>query len=83
MRTVVVYDSSFGNTARIAQAIARGVGTSGPAQVINAAEAAPLLPERPDLLLVGCPTQKHGLSPALRAFADALPSRSLGVLAAS
>ena len=40
MQTVVVYDSKFGNTERIADAIARGVGTLGSVQVMDTAMAA-------------------------------------------
>ena len=49
------------------------------------ASAAPQAPfGAPDLLLVGGPTQRHGLSPTLRAFLDALPRGSLrGVGAAT
>jgi flavodoxin len=84
MLTVVVYDSSFGNTARVAQAMASGAGTPGSVRVLSAAEATARFPERPDLLLVGGPTQRHRLSPALRGFLDALPWGSLkGVQAAS
>jgi proline iminopeptidase len=85
MRTVVIYDSLFTNTAQVAQAIARGAGAGATAtvQVLGVAEAADRLSERPDLLLVGGPTQHHGLSKGLRGFLDGLPRRSLpGVPAA-
>jgi hypothetical protein len=39
MRTVVVYDSKFGNTEKIADAIARGVGSLGTVRVMDTAEA--------------------------------------------
>jgi flavodoxin len=82
MLTVVIYDTRFGNTARIADAIARGAGTHGGVRVLDAAEAAGSLAERPDLLIVGGPTQGRGLSPALRRFVDALPPGLRGVPAA-
>lgn len=77
MPTLVIFDSSFGNTARVAQAIASGVGTLGSVQVLAAAEATAGSLEGPDLLIVGGPTQRHRLSPALGLFLDALPRRSL------
>jgi flavodoxin len=84
MLTLIVYDSTYGNTKRVAQAIAGGVAASGTVRVLSAVEATAQLPERPDLLLVGGPTQRHRLSPALRAFLDALPRGSLsGVPAAT
>ena len=79
MQTVVVYDSKFGNTERIADAIARGVGTLGSVLVMDTAEAARSLAERPDLLLVGGPTQNRAMSPGLREFVDALPASLRGV----
>jgi flavodoxin len=83
MLTVVVYDTKFGNTAKIAQAISRGAGTRGGVRVLNTAEAAQPLTERPDLLILGGPTQKRGPSPALRGFVDALPASLRGVPAAT
>jgi len=70
MQTVVVYDSKFGNTERIADAIARGVGTLGSVLVMDTAEATGTgqgPAGRPDLMLLGGPTQKRAPSPALRA----------------
>ena len=84
MRTLVLYDSLFGNTARIAQAIARGAGALSSVRIMNVAEATEDPPAPPDLLLVGGPTQGHGLSPSLRSCLHALPSWGLrGVLAAA
>lgn len=86
MQTVVIYDSKFGNTERIAEAIGRGAGAFGDVRVMSTAEAAAVartLAERPDLLLIGGPTQKRGPSPALRAFMDALPVPLRGVPTAS
>jgi flavodoxin len=82
MQTVVVYDSKFGNTERIADAIARGVGTLGSVVVMDTAEAAGIdqqPADRPDLVLIGGPTQRRSPSPALRAFVDALPAGLRGV----
>jgi flavodoxin len=86
MQTVVIYDSKFGNTERIAEAIGRGAGELGDVRVISTAEAAAVtgtLADRPDLLVLGGPTQKRGPSPALRAFMDALPALLRDVPAAS
>jgi flavodoxin len=84
MQTVVVYDSKFGNTERIADAIARGVGTLGSVLVMDTAEAMSRQPAgRPDLMLIGGPTQRRSPSPALRTFIDALPAGLQGVPAAT
>jgi len=85
MYAAVVYDSKFGNTRRIAEAIARGVGTHGNAHALSIAEAVhdghPA--GRPDLLLIGGPTQRRAATKALRAFVDDLPARLRGVPIAS
>jgi flavodoxin I len=85
MQTFVIYDSKFGNTERIAEAIGRGAGAFGDVRVMSTAEAGitATLVERPDLLLLGGPTQKRGPSPALRAFMDDLPGPLRGIPAAS
>ena len=80
MQTVVIYDSKFGNTEKVAQAIGRGLSGLGDVRVMSTGEAT--LTERPDLLLVGGPTQKRGASPALRAFMESLPAALRGVPAA-
>ncbi len=77
MQTVVVYDSKFGNTEKVAQAIGRGLGAFGDVRVTSTGEAT--LTERPDLLLLGGPTQNRGASPGLRAFVEALPAALRGV----
>jgi flavodoxin len=82
MNTLVIYDTKFGNTERIAEAIARGAGTIGDVSVSDVGDATTALAERPDLVLVGGPTQRRGLSPDLRDLLESLPSLR-GVPAAS
>lgn len=73
MKTLVVYDSKFGNTERLARAIGEIIGDGEPAAVMAASSASAHDLAGLDLLLVGGPTQAHGLSPALKAFLDGLP----------
>lgn len=85
MRAVVIYDSKFGNTEKIAEAIARGVGTVSNVQLMSATDGvrdAEALAGRPDLLLLGGPTHNHGQSAGLKAFVNALPGSLRGVPAA-
>jgi flavodoxin len=77
MRTLIIYATKFGNTERVAQAIAQGAGTSGPVRLVPVEAAAAALAERPDLLLVGGPTQRHGMSPELKGFLETLRPGSL------
>jgi flavodoxin len=84
MRTLVIYDSKFGNTEQIALAIARGAGTHGSVRVASVEEAAVSLAERPDLYLIGGPTQRRGMSPGLQSFVGAIAPGSLsGIRAAT
>src|SRR5579875_2684685 len=88
MRAVVIYESMYGNTRAVAEAIAeglRGAGADVPAEVAvsAAAEADGVLsPERPaDLVVVGAPTHVRGLPrPATRrSAAQALAKRGDGL----
>jgi flavodoxin len=83
MRILVMYDSAFGNTERIARSIAAALAAAGTAEVRPVADAAPLDGTAIDLLVVGGPTQAHGASPALVAWLGSLPAEGLaGVPAA-
>lgn len=62
MKAVVVYESMYGNTHRVADAIGRGLAGSGEVVVVPVAEAAPALVTDADLLVVGGPTHAHGMS---------------------
>ncbi|MFE7631402.1 flavodoxin domain-containing protein [Kocuria sp. NPDC057446] len=63
MTVLVVYESVYGNTHRIAEAIGRGLAEAGvPAQVRSTAEAERHPPAAGDVLVVGAPTHGHGLS---------------------
>ncbi|MEJ3748941.1 flavodoxin domain-containing protein [Actinomycetes bacterium KLBMP 9797] len=62
MRAVVVFDSMFGNTRQVAEAITDGVSLYADTTLLPVDEAAGRLDETPDLLVVGGPTHGHGLS---------------------
>ncbi|HUA31869.1 MAG TPA: flavodoxin [Streptosporangiaceae bacterium] len=64
MRVVIVYESMFGNTRVVADAIAAGFGPGNDTVVIPVTEAGDGLLEGADLLVVGGPTHVHGLSRA-------------------
>ena len=61
MRSLVVYESSFGNTRRVAEEIATGLAQVGEVDVVSVDAPLPAL-EDVDLLVVGAPTHVHGLS---------------------
>jgi flavodoxin len=83
MKTLVVYESKYGNTELIARALADKLGEAVPAELAAVNGHTPSI-EGIDLLVVGGPTQYHGISPALRKFLDGIPTGALvGVLAAA
>ena len=62
MNVLVTYESMYGNTRRIADAIAEGLGG---ADVLALADAGEERVARADLLVVGGPTHMHGMPTAL------------------
>lgn len=83
MNAFVVYDSLYGNTERIAQAIAGALAERATVQLVAVAQAPALLSANIDLLVLGSPTQSRGPTPAMRAFLANLPSRVLKDLSAA
>jgi flavodoxin I len=76
MNAMVVYDSVFGNTEQVARAIGAAIGDGVPVEVRPIAEVG-VIPAGLDLLVVGGPTQGHGVDPALKAFLDGLPTEAV------
>ncbi len=64
MNAHVVYESMYGNTHRIAEAIAEGLEEMGEVLVGPTAKATPDVVAGVDLLVVGGPTHMHGMSKA-------------------
>lgn len=61
MRSLVVYESWFGNTQHVAERIALALQEEGEVQLLTVDDVVPPL-EDVDLLVVGAPTHVHGLS---------------------
>lgn len=77
MKALIIYDSMFGNTERVAQAmataltdqsevVARRVGDVNPAEFTDL-----------DLLIVGSPTQGFQPTPAIKKLLESLPAQRL------
>ncbi len=62
MRAVIVYESMYGNTHHVANAIGDGLRSSTGVTVVPVDEASRELLESADLLVVGGPTHAHGMS---------------------
>jgi hypothetical protein len=80
MRSAIVYESMFGNTHLIANAIAEGLRSVGDVSVVPVGQANPALLDGVDLLVVGGPTHAHGMSrPSTRAQAVGLTEADEGL----
>ena len=82
MKTLVVYDSVFGNTKAIAEAIAKEFGSEGKAVHVREAKVAEL--SKAELIIVGSPIIAWKPSEGMGVFLSLLPTDSLaGVKAAT
>ncbi|MDH4123866.1 MAG: flavodoxin family protein [Thermoplasmata archaeon] len=68
MKALVVYDSVYGNTEKIAKAIGHAI--DGEIKVISAGEADPADIKSIDILIVGSPTHGGRPTPAIQDFLD-------------
>jgi flavodoxin len=83
MNSVVIYVSHTGNTRRIAEAVAAELELHGPVDLLEADGVAGL-PVATDLLLIGGPTEQHGVTSEIVALFERLPASALrGVSAAA
>lgn len=65
LRSIVVYESIFGNTEKIARAISEALADYGDAWAVDVLEAKYGIPDDVDLLVVGGPTHIMGMSRGL------------------
>lgn len=73
MKAVIVYDSQYGNTQHIAEAIATALSHYEDVQTLTVQDATNIDWRGVKLLIVGGPTQAHTMSKRLHAWLDALP----------
>jgi flavodoxin len=73
MKTLIVYDSQYGNTEQVARAIADALGGSA----VRAGQANAAAVKEYELLIAGSPTQGGRPTPALKAFLQAIPAGGL------
>ena len=66
MKSLVVYDSLYGNTAQVAEAI--GAALAGESQVLRVAEANPSELGSFDLVIIGAPTHGGRATEDMQAF---------------
>ena len=75
MESLVVYDSKFGNTKKLAEAIADGLRSVGSVRLLGLDKLPPEDVGTVDLLVIGGPTQVHGMTARIRQFVDLLEAR--------
>ena len=78
MRALVVYESMFGNTRAVAEAVAEGLAAGMPVDLVEVGTAPAGLPDEVGLLVVGGPTHAFALTrPATRGSAQDQADRPL------
>ena len=75
MKVLIVYDSVYGNTEKIAKAI--GGAITGDVKVLRLSEVNPAELAAVDLLVVGSPTQGGRTTPAIKEFLSKIPANAL------
>jgi flavodoxin len=77
MKTLILYDSVYGNTEKIALAIGDALGTQEDVSIIKVSDAKPDQFAGLDLLIVGAPTQRFRTTPAMSDLLKMIPQNSL------
>lgn len=77
MKALIVYDSFFGNTEQVAQAIGKALDSQAEVEVRRVTEVQPTQLTDMDLLIVGSPTRAFSPSPDTKTFLKDLPRQAL------
>jgi flavodoxin len=83
MRIDVVYDSVFGNTARVAEAVAIALRAEHSVRLLTVQEARGLDLSNTDLLIVGSPTRGFRPTPSISEYVEGLGTGGAGKMAAA
>jgi flavodoxin len=77
MEALVIYDSFFGNTERIAQSIGNALGWPEDVGILLVGDVKPEQLAGLKLLIVGSPTRAFRPSPAIKKFLKSIPKNGL------
>jgi len=77
LKALIIYDSKFGNTEKIARAIGEAVTPLGEAKVVQVGEANPSQLSSIDFLMIGSPTHAGGATRAIKEFLRKIPANAL------
>jgi flavodoxin len=83
MKSIVIYASRSGNTRLIAEAIANALGTRGSVELHPIDQAPRTFAAATDLVVVGGPTEGHGMTEPIIAWLDGLTATALDGIAAA
>ncbi|PKL74537.1 MAG: nitric oxide synthase [Candidatus Melainabacteria bacterium HGW-Melainabacteria-1] len=81
MKALVIYDSFFGNTAQIAEAIGKSLATGADVEVKPVGDVSPAQLQILQLLVIGSPTRGFRPTEAIQSFIEQLPRETLNGLA--
>ncbi len=77
MKILVIYDSVFGNTEKIAQSVAGALAERGEVETLNVKDATPQKLAGAGLVAVGSPTRAFRPTEGMQAFLKNLPANAL------
>lgn len=77
MKALVIYDSVFGNTGKIGEAIGAALGSPEEVATVRVSEASPDQLAGLDCLVVGSPTRQFSPTPATTQFLKQIPDGKL------
>ena len=77
MQALVIYDSVFGNTEKIAQSIASGLRATHETQCLRAGSVSVTQIRAADIIVMGSPTRSFRATPATQSVLESIPSGAL------
>jgi flavodoxin len=77
MKAMVIYDSYFGNTEKVARAIGEALGPGENVQSLKVSDVKPEQLEGIELLIVGSPTRAFRATAAINGFLKKIPAGGL------
>lgn len=77
MKVLLIYDSVYGNTEKVARAIGNALSAQADATILHVGEVRPENLAGADLLIVGSPTQAFRPLPAVKKWLESIPQNGL------